>query len=73
MANYAVVHFTGKGGTKKVVPIRLVRSNEDGQVFAPNCIQDIPEDNVDVKWQKSDLEAGSDGYFPAKIICLGSK
>ncbi|XP_034248998.1 nucleolar protein dao-5-like [Thrips palmi] len=53
----------------KVVPVELIRYSENGATLSPTCLQDIPADSTEVKWQKSDL--GSDGYFPAKILCFG--
>lgn len=67
----AVQFLDGKAKIKKVVPVSLIRMNSKGESFLPTCVQDVPSDPLQVKWQKSDLE--SDGYFPAKVICLAGE
>ena len=69
--NYAGVQFLDDPSVKKIVHSRLIRLDETGAAFVPECIQDVPLDPVDVKWQKSD--SGPDGFFPAKILFWAGK
>ena len=70
---YVVVKFVDQG-IVKIAPFSLVR-NLDGSKFTPKSCLDLPDTNVEVKWQQS-LTGSSfshSSYYEAETLAIASK
>lgn len=70
---FCLVRFTDNK-VHKIAHIDLVR-HLDKRKFSPASVRDIPDQNVEVKWQQS--VCGSDlildGYYEAEMLALGGE
>lgn len=58
----------------RIAPIGMCKTR-DGKKFCPKSARDIPEEKIQVKWQKS-VANGSfleDGFFDAEVFALAGE
>lgn len=73
MTDYSVIRFLDEI-LGRIAPTELVKLL-NRKKFVPTSAKDLPEGNVNVKWQKSfnTSSFSEDGYFEAEIFALAGK
>lgn len=69
---YCVVRFSDDD-LVKVARSDLMRYPVDKSPFIPRSSQDLPQEEIEVKWQKSVSGENFSGYFAASVLAIGSK
>lgn len=80
MQPYCLAKFLDNG-VFKIVNTKLLRYELSGKPYAPITCDDLPELDVEAKWEQSFHKKGPaesdsadfDGYFPVKILAIASK